>query len=807
MMGVIWNKVWRDLVHNKARTMLTVLSTAVGVFALGLVFGLSGVLHTRIMESHQGTIPAHITFWGGPFSPDIVDAIRREPGVADTEGETVTSFRWKMAGEEEWRNADLVARAEYGAQRMNLLRLQNGRWPDDRTSRPPTKHMLGMERLSSRYFGIPIGTSILVEVGQRERVVPVEGIVRAPVVVPPEWGGDAMFFATPETAAWLADYEYGEDFNRLNVLLESYSHEAAQEAAERIKDRLERIGSSVAGYQINDPNQHWVQDIVDAVMIILMVMGILSLGLSAFLIVNTMNAIIAQQMWQIGVMKAIGATFGRMALVYLAIALIYGGLALLLAVPLDVVGVHMVTTWLLDMLNVEAGTFQVEPAALGIQIAMGLTMPVLAALIPVLGGTRTTVREAISTYGIGSGFGHSWLDRLIGQIRSLPRLMTLSLRNVFRRKARVALTLATLTLSGAVFTMVLSTSASFNSTIANNFSLGEDVAIELDRPRRISRIIEIAESRPGVTRVEVWNQQDATLLLTAGPERNRQNSEEHAVRLTGVPPDSAIFKPNIVSGRSLRPDDGNALVFTLRLAEKEGIQVGDEVTLRIRDDESTWTVVGLYLSVDNVSDNFFVPLDVLGRETGTFGRGESVRVLSENDGLESQQQLIQTLSDTFAAQRIEVVDAWSVSKQMEESQASFGILTSLLLTMVILTAVVGSIGLMSTMSINVVERKREIGVMRSIGASSLAIAGIFAVEGVLVGTLSWLLAVPLSYPGAHVFSNLVGQSVLEMPLDFVYSAGGMMLWLLIVAVLSALASLWPALRAAQLSVREALAYE
>jgi putative ABC transport system permease protein len=570
---------------------------------------------------------------------------------------------------------------------------------------------------------------------------------------------------------------------------------------------LERIGSSVGGYQINDPNEHWVQDIVDAVTIILRVMGILSLGLSAFLIVNTMNAIIAQQVWQIGVMKTIGATFGRVVLVYLALALIYGGLALLLAVPLDVIGVHVLAVWLLDMLNVEASTLQVEPAAIGIQVVVGMAMPVLAALMPVLGGARITVREAIGTHGIGSRFGHSWLDRLIRQVRCLPHLMALSLRNVFRRKARVALTLATLTLSGAVFTMVLSTNTSFNSTIANNFSLGEDVAIELDRPRRVSRIIQIAASGPGVTRVEVWNQHEATLLLTTGPERNRQNSEEHPVSLTGVPPDSAIFKPNIVSGRGLRPDDGNALIFTLRLAEKEGIQVGDEVTLRIRDEESEWTVVGLYLSVDNVSDNFFVPLDVLGRETGTFGRGESVKVLSENDSLESQQQLIQALTDIFAAQHIEVADAWSVSKQLEESQASFGILTSLLLTMVILTAAVGGIGLMSTMSINVVERKREIGVMRAIGASSLAIAAVFVAEGVLVGTLSWLLAVPLSYPGARLFSNLIGESVLEMPLDFVYSAGGMVLWLLIVGVLSALASLWPALRAAQVSVREALAYE
>jgi putative ABC transport system permease protein len=169
--------------------------------------------------------------------------------------------------------------------------------------------------------------------------------------------------------------------------------------------------------------------------------------------------------------------------------------------------------------------------------------------------------------------------------------------------------------------------------------------------------------------------------------------------------------------------------------------------------------------------------------------------------------LIRALKDAFIAQHIEVVDSWSTSEQVEESQASFGMLTSFLLAMVVLTAVVGSIGLMSTMSMNVVERTREIGVMRAIGASSRTIAGMFVAEGVLVGVLSWLLAVPLSVPGARLFSDLIGKVILAMPLDFVYSAGGMVLWLLIVVVLSSLASLWPALRAAKVSVRESLAYE
>jgi putative ABC transport system permease protein len=107
----------------------------------------------------------------------------------------------------------------------------------------------------------------------------------------------------------------------------------------------------------------------------------------------------------------------------------------------------------------------------------------------------------------------------------------------------------------------------------------------------------------------------------------------------------------------------------------------------------------------------------------------------------------------------------------------------------------------------VVERGREIGVMRAIGATSATILGIFVAEGMLLGMLSWLLAVPLSYPGALAFSNLVGNTLLNLPFDFKYSMGGVSLWLAIVLVLSALASLWPALRATKVSVREALAYE
>jgi putative ABC transport system permease protein len=797
-MSVIWSKVWHDLAHNRARTLLAVLSTAVGVFTLGLAFGAAGVIPARLVEAYRATAPAHVTVWGGPFDREAVEAAEREPGVAGAEGEIAARLRWKHASEARWRDGMLIARDDYAGQHMNLVRRLAGSWPDDR--------VLAVERLSAEHYTIPLDSSVLVEWRQRERSVPVEGVLRAEVEDPPQWGGDAMFFATPETAAWLTGE--GEDFNRIHARLESFSRRDAREAARGIQRRLERMGLPVEGYTVNDPSIHPMQDMVSATLIVLLVMGMLSLGLSAFLIINTMNALVAQQVWQIGVMKAVGATFGQVARVYLAAALAYGALALLLAVPLGAVATYLMSAALLDMFNVELTGFQVQPGALALQVGVGVAAPLIAAGIPVVSGARATARQAMSSRGLGGGFGHGPLDRLVGRVRFLPRPLTLSLRNTFRRKARVTLTLLALTLSGVMFIMVMSVGDSFWETVDHMFlQLGQEVSVSLEQPEHAERLAEIAREVPGVAAVEVWSLWPAAVSVPAGAQGVAADGEEQPVVVWGVPPDSTMFAPRLLAGRRLLPGDDRAVLVNKRLAEDESIRVGDEITLSIEGEESEWAVAGVVASFSSIQDDFFVPLGALARETGTVNRGTQVLVTSESHDPAAPRRLADDLAAAFTARRIRVAGAWNVSDQRQESQAAFGTLTYLLLSMSLLIAAVGGIGLAGTMSINVVERAREIGVMRAIGATSAAIGGIFVAEGTLVGLLSWLLAVPLSYPGARLFSDMIGDAVINYPLDFVYSTRAAVLWLLLVLILSALASLWPALRAARISVREALAYE
>jgi putative ABC transport system permease protein len=147
------------------------------------------------------------------------------------------------------------------------------------------------------------------------------------------------------------------------------------------------------------------------------------------------------------------------------------------------------------------------------------------------------------------------------------------------------------------------------------------------------------------------------------------------------------------------------------------------------------------------------------------------------------------------------------AEQVELQKSSTNILVYFLLFMAVLIALVGGIGLMGMMSMNVLERTRELGVMRSIGASNGEVLRMVIVEGLLIGIISWLFGMLLAVPLAQMMDYAVGIAFLTLPLPFVFSMQGVLVWLVIVLVLSGLASILPALHAVRLTVHDALAYE
>jgi putative ABC transport system permease protein len=195
------------------------------------------------------------------------------------------------------------------------------------------------------------------------------------------------------------------------------------------------------------------------------------------------------------------------------------------------------------------------------------------------------------------------------------------------------------------------------------------------------------------------------------------------------------------------------------------------------------------------------------RLTDQVGLVSELHVTTSPQDAETQARVARALEATLERAGTPVAQVDTGLAFRARQTAVFGMIVYFLLAMALMIACVGGLGLMGMMGINVLERIREIGVMRAVGASNRQISQIVVAEGVFIGMISWILGALLSIPVTQALNSGVGAAMLTVPLDFTFGWNGLVGWLVGILVLSALASLWPALRATRVSVREALAYE
>ncbi len=262
----------------------------------------------------------------------------------------------------------------------------------------------------------------------------------------------------------------------------------------------------------------------------------------------------------------------------------------------------------------------------------------------------------------------------------------------------------------------------------------------------------------------------------------------------------------MLEGRWLRPDDANALVVNHVLLDHEpSIAVGRNITLEVNGQDTTWTVVGVVRQVG--SGLAYANYDYFAALTELEGRTNHVLVSTEDNSPAAQAAVLQRLEEVLVKSEVTVVGAETGAIGRKVLDDHLVIIVVLLVIMAALVAAVGGLGLMSTMSLNVLERTREIGVMRAVGATRMKVLQVVMGEGIFIGALSWLLAVVLSVPLTRLVGNISGDIFIETPLTIAYSPPGIGLWLGLVIILSAVASSLPALRATELPVNHVLAYE
>ena len=799
-MNVIWYKVWSDLWDNKVRTTLAVLSIAAGVFAIGVVFGMVDQLLVGMDSAHQAVNPSHIRlFLVDPITRDTADRLEHIDGVEKIELIEQTPVRYKLKPDDEWRNGSIVMRYDYEDQTYEQLQLKAGLWPD--------KKRIAVERLSSQYFGIELGDKIIFELAGSDRLLPVASIVRDSFVPPPQFGGDAAFYIG-EGGLERFGVSPGK-YDQLLIRVRPYDPELARAVASEIKDKLAKDEVDVAVTFYQDPQEHWGRRFVVGQNLILEILAGVSLFLSLILILNTLTALITQQTHQIGIIKAIGGQTGSIIKIYLAGVLVYGLLAWLISWPLGAFLAYGLTRWFLNLFNIDYETFQFSNRVLVLQGVAAIVAPLLAALWPVLSGATVTVREAIASYGLGSGqFGHRPFDRLIewlGQ-RFLPGPFALAWGNIFRRKGRLILTQLVLITAGVMFLVIMSLTSSISLTMDNYVARrAYDIEVVFEENERIDQVVDMAGWLTEVEAAQVWFRQSAS-ILKAG---QRVKEAGIGAFLYGLPLKTQMFQPLMAEGRWLQADDGRVIVISEGTARNNDIEVGDMVTVDLgRLGKNQWRVVGIYQVVLNGGfdiDPIYASQAAVFAATTKHNEGDSLYIRTYEHTPDYTAAVATSLKNLYEQRKIDVSRTQTTQNFRQFVDSQFGISISMLFALAVLVALVGGIGLMGSLSISVVERTREIGVMRAIGAKSPILLSMFVMEGVLQGLLSWLLALPISFVLGRPLTQALGNA-LEVKLDYQYSFEAVLYWLVAILIISILASILPARNATGISVRDSLAY-
>jgi putative ABC transport system permease protein len=801
-MGVIWYKIWFDLWHNKTRTLLAVLSIAAGVFAVGAIFGMSDLLTTNMDQSHRSVAPPHINIiLAQMVDRDTLLNLKDVPGVEGVEPYNNVSVLYKLHSQDtKWRQGVIHMRGDWVNQKYELVQLREGHWPAQ-------KNEIGVERMAAQFLSVGIGDTITFKIGNQQRTLPITSLIRHPFVPPPEFEDLAFFFINGEG---LERFDIpNNQYDSFYVRVTPYSSDHAKEVATAIKDKLAKQNIRVAAFVYQDPDKHWGRTFMDGFTLVQEMLAVICVIMSAILVYNTLTNLITQQTNQIGIIKAIGGRTPTIIGIYLVSAFVYGLLALVIALPLGAIVAFSIARIFLNMFNIDYNQFQLSTQAVSYQVVCAVAAPLLAGLPPVLQGAKITVQQAIASYGLGGKFGSGWLDRLVEGIgqRWLPSHYATALGNMFRRKGRLLLTQLVLITAGAAFLMVMSLNSSIAFTLDNIFAREQyDTMIQFRENQRSGQVIALAAPVNGVEHSELHLVQSASMFVAG------QLIKEAGIgtNIEGIPADSDFYKPLIVAGRWIMPGDGRAIVLTRDTAQKNHIQVGDIVTLNLGElGKDQWQVIGLYEPVfvgGFTSDTIYAPLDSLYKTTKKYNQGTLLYVRTTSHTAEFITAVTTQLKNMYENHGLNVVQSQTQPDLRKTNDFQFEIVIWMMLSLSVIVALVGGIALMGALSIGVIERTKEIGVLRAVGARSRTILGIFIMEGVLQGLLSWLVAIPISFLAGPAAANALGQAMFGANLDYRYNWLAVGIWLVVILSVSAVASIIPARSATRISIRDSLAY-
>jgi putative ABC transport system permease protein len=774
---------------HKARTLLVVVAIAVGVAAGGTILVAWALVQRATQAGYLASDPAAATLRVDSIDAGVLSIVRGVEGIRRVEARRTAGASILAGGS--WQNAMLFAIPDFDSVRIGAIKREAGPWPASRRD-------VAIERSSLSVAGISRGDAISLAVGNGDPVTMRATSIVRDVGLAPGWMEHVVYAYV--TRATLASLGLPSSLDELRITVRD-SHPTQDDVrvvAYRARRALEAAGHRVSSVDVPVPGEHVHAAQMDSLLYTQGAFGLLALAVCGFLVVNLVAAMLAGQVREIGVMKTLGADARDLSRMYLTFAAALGAVASMLALPVSISIGRSYGALKGDLLNFDVATYAIPWWSILIQIVVGLVIPVVAAWIPVRRACRMSIADGLRHSGIDRSadrFTDHWSMRIGG----LARPLLLSVRNTFRNRQRVMLTLFALAMGGAVFLAAANLRASVIDSVGLLYAAQKyTFSVRLADPHDADSVAAIVGEVAGVTAAEGWTGLQAAVV-------HGDSVEGNAFSIAAPPQGTRLLAPILVAGRRPRAGDGRAIVVSRSLIKAEpALQAGSRVPLLVGGRVSTWTVIG-------VVDAGPVPTAFMSRETAFSERGDravsTVAIAAAGAGVATQVDVIQRVRSALDRAGMSVSSSQLVEENRRVLEDHLLMVVQFLAAMGWVMIVVGGMGLASTMSLAVLERTREIGVLRAIGARHGAILGIVQAEGLVIAILSWLVALPLSIPMSVALTWTFSRVMLRVPIYFAPDVTGTAEWLALVIAISMLSCAWPAVKATRVTVRHALAFE
>jgi putative ABC transport system permease protein len=787
-----FKKIIRDLLSNKSRSSIVLLAIILGAFGVSMMTTAYNLLGRNLSDNYLKTNPAAFTLVVDSISDEVLQKTKHLPDIEFVE------TRNKVIGRVEINKNEFVPIWLFVVDDLSKVQINTYRLLSGNT--PSTSNEMLIERTGNRLADITLGKNYPLTIpGFGTTNIEISGIVHDPGQAPSWMEGLLYGYVSCEFVKSMHISGINPEL-KFTIRTNKYDRPTIEKQMSKTITFLESKHIKINRTEILTPGRHIHQSQMDSLMFLLQMFGVLALILSCFLIINMIMAIMAKETRQIGVMKAIGASTGKITSIYISIVFIFGFMATLIALPLGFMAGKGYAQFVASMLNFELFNQQISHGVLIFQIAISTILPVLVAFVPIYRASRITVREALNDYGISDTVSikstHS--QHLVNKLR-LSNTTLLAIRNTFRRKGRLVLTLITLVLGGAVFISAFNIRTSLKDTVNSRFTNQRyDISMILSKGVNEADFCASLDSLPYVSGYETWGYAQATRIAQGKPE-----SELMDVKV--VPLETNLFVPEIMSGKWLSGNANEVVANHVFMSKYPDATMGSQLLLKVNGTTQTFKVVGCIRELFSGA-TVYVSKSVLAQWPQMQGKTNSALISFEGNPTDISAYSDQ-LEQWIKAKNYPVSLVFRKDQYKERVVDHLVVITTMLIMVTFLLIVVGGLGLITTMGINIVERLRELSILRAIGVTNRKLYQLTLTEGFLIGLMSWAIAVVVSLPVSYYLGNKFFEIFFETTLNFDVSVVGILVWLAIIVVFSTVAVMVPGRNANKQSVAEGLSYE